>query len=372
MKITSIETIPVSVPIVPERAVTGARGSHTRSPFLLVLVHTDAGLVGLGEASCTPGWSGEDSTIAAHAVSTYLAPAIRDQDPREVERLALLVDAAIAANRFAKAAVEMALWDLAGKAAGVPLHQLLGGRIRERVRTKFSISGRPPDEAAAIARWAVEAGFTAMKVKVGTELETDLARVAAVRAAIGDDVRLGVDANGGWSRADAQRAVDRLAAWDVAFVEQPLATADLAGMADLRRAARVPIVADEAVGTPADAIGVVRAEAADALSIYAGMAGGIAAGRSIAGIAAAAGLGWTIGSNLELGVGLAAHLHIAATTPGLADDLVPCDIISPFYYADLLLTAPLPIEAGWAAPPDGPGLGVELDLERVEHYREDR
>jgi muconate cycloisomerase len=372
VRITRVETIPVTVPIAPERAVSGARGSHTQSPFLLVLVHTDTEHVGLGEASCTPVWSGEDSTIAAHAIAQYLAPAVLDQDPRDIERLTLRLDGAIAANRFAKAAVEMALWDLAGKAAGIPVHQLLGGRVRDRVRTKFSVAARSPGEAADIATWAVEAGFTAMKVKVGLDVDADVARVAAVRRAVGDGIWLGVDANGGWSRAAARRAVERLAALDVAFVEQPLATPDLVGMAELRRSATVPIVADEAVGTPRDALEVVQAGAADVLSIYAGMAGGIGGGRRIAAIAETAGLGWTIGSNLELGIGLAAHLHLACAAPGLADDVVPCDIISTFYYEADLLAEPLAIEAGWASAPDGPGLGVALDPDVLDRYREDR
>jgi muconate cycloisomerase len=372
MRVTEIETIPVSVPIVPARAVSGARGSHARSPFLLVRVHTDDGLVGLGEASCTPNWSGEDSVIAAHVIATYLAPAVTGQDPRDVGRLAGAMDVALAANRFAKAAVEMALWDLAGKAAGLPVYQLLGGRRRDSVRTKFSVSGRPPQAAAEIARWAVEQGFTAMKVKVGLDVAGDLARVAAVRAAVGRDVWLGVDANGGWSRAQARQAIAGLADHDVAFVEQPLAPGDLEGMAELRRSSLVPIVADEAVGTAEDALAVVRADAADVLSIYSGMAGGVAGGLRIAEIAQAAGLGWTIGSNLELGVGLSAHLHLATAAEGLADDVVPCDIISPFYYEADILAEPLPIEAGSATVPDRPGLGVDLDPDVVERYREDR
>jgi muconate cycloisomerase len=196
--------------------------------------------------------------------------------------------------------------------------------------------------------------------------------VAAVRAAIGGAVHLGVDANGGWSRASARWAIPRLQELGIVFVEQPLRPNDLAGTAELRAASELPIVADESVGTPEDAFEVAAARAADVLSIYGGMAGGIGGARRIAAIAGAAGLGWTIGSNLELGVALAAHLHVAVATPALADELVPCDIISPFYYEADVLAVPLAIEAGWAAAPDGPGLGVDLDPDVLERYREDR
>jgi L-alanine-DL-glutamate epimerase-like enolase superfamily enzyme len=371
MKITDVEAIPVVVPIDPNRMIIGARGPHDRSPFLIVRVHTDEGLVGWGEVSCTPRWSGEDSETARHVIERYLKPCLSGQDPGDVVRLTDLMGDAIVGHYFTKAAIEMALWDVVGKAHGVPLYRLLGGPARPRIRTKFSVAAAEPDLAAGIATWACEQGFTAMKVKVGTGLTADIARVSAVRAAIGADVRLGVDGNGGWSRADAAAAVAPLAAESVAFIEQPVARHDLAGLADVRRRAACPVVADESVGTPADALDVVTAGAADVLSIYVGMAGGIAAAQRAAAIAVAAGLGWTIGSNLELGPALAAHIHFAMATPGLADAIVPCDIISTFYYTDDILAEPLPIRAGWAEPPPGPGLGVEVDEEKLERYRSD-
>ena len=210
-----------------------------------------------------------------------------------------------------------------------------------------------------------------MKVKVGTGLAADIARVSAVRAAIGADVKLGVDGNGGWSRADAAAAVAPLAAEAIAFIEQPVDPHDLAGLADIRRRAACPVVADESVGTPADALDVVTAGAADVLSIYVGMAGGIAAAQRAAAIAGAAGLGWTIGSNLELGPALAAHIHFAIATPGLRR----CD--RPMrHHQHLLLhrrhpgrAAANPGRLGRAAL--GPGLGVEIDEEKLERYRSD-
>lgn len=371
MKITDIETIPVVVPINRDRMIIGARGVHDRSPFLIVGVRTDEGLTGWGEVSCTPRWSGEDSDTARHVIKRYLEPCLSEQDPADVLRLTALMDASIVGHYFTKAAVEMALWDVLGKTHGVPLYRLLGGPVRSGVKTKFSVAAAEPQVAAGIATWACEQGFTAMKVKVGTGLAADVARVAAVRAAIGHDKKLGVDANGGWSRADAVAAVAPLAAEAIDFIEQPVASHDLAGLADVRRRATCPVVADESVGTPADALDVVTADAADVLSIYVGMAGGVAAAQRTAAIAGAAGLGWTIGSNLELGPALAAHIHFAMAAPGLADAIVPCDIISTFYYTDEILTQPLPIRAGWAEPPPGPGLGVEIDKEKLERYRSD-
>ena len=191
LKITRIETIPIQVPLKAELAIRSGRGgAHTVSPFLLVKVHTNEGLTGLGEASCTPRWSGED--------------------PRDVGRVAAKFRLAFAANYFTRSAVEMALWDLAGKAAGKPVYQLLGGKVREYAPTKWSVSGVAPAKAADIASWALAQGFKAMKVKVGLDPAGDFARVKAVREAVGDQIKLGVDANGGWSPDQAGQVIEQL------------------------------------------------------------------------------------------------------------------------------------------------------------------
>lgn len=191
MKITSVETIPVQVPINQERAIRSGRGLHRESPFVLVKVHTDEGLIGIGEVSCTPIWSGEDQVTAVRCIEVYLAPVLVNQDPTAIERLTARMNRVLAGNPFTKAGVEIALWDLLGKVANLPLYQLLGGPVRDAVPTKFSVSGLEPERAAEIAAWAVEQGFRTIKVKVGIEPEHDIARVRAVRAAIGPDVRLG-------------------------------------------------------------------------------------------------------------------------------------------------------------------------------------
>src|SRR5262249_43409250 len=149
-----------------------------------------------------------------------------------------------------------ALWDILGKAAGLPLYRLLGGPVRELVPTKFSISGAEPEKAAAIAKWAVGAGFKAMKVKVGITPESDVERVRAVRDAVGPRVRLGVDANGGWSPRVAIQMIRRLSAFDIWFAEQPVPPWDVTWLAEVRRNVAVPILADESVFTLQDSMSV--------------------------------------------------------------------------------------------------------------------
>ena len=368
LKITRVETIPVRVPLRERFMIRSARGTHAASPFLLVRIHTDAGIVGLGEVSCTPRWSGEDHFTAQHFIQTILAPQLVGEDPTHIDALNLKIERGVARNPFTKAALEMALWDIAGKAVGLPVYRLLGGPVREEVTTKWSISGLEPERSAEIASWAVQQGFKAMKVKVGLDADGDVARVRAVRQAIGEGVRLGVDANGGWPVRTAVAVARRLRDQDLFFVEQPVAQWDIAGMAQVRRRIVPPVVADESVYTTHDAMALVRAQAADVLSVYVGKAGGISNARKVVGVAEAAGVACTIGSNLEMGVGSAAMIHLAMATRGVRAEEFPCDIIGPFYYEDDLLIEPLALSGGRARAHEKPGLGVELDEEKVRRY----
>jgi len=159
------------------------------------------------------------------------------------------------------------MWDILGKAAGLPVYRLLGGKVREFVPTKWSISGVAPARAAEIGSWAVEQGFRAMKVKVGIDPEEDVARVRAVREAIGPGVRLGVDANGAWDARTAVGMVNRLRDFDIGFVEQPVPPGDLDWLVEVRRHAGIPVIADESVYTAENALSIIRAGAADALSV---------------------------------------------------------------------------------------------------------
>lgn len=369
MKITHIETIPVLVPIRRQFVIHSSQGAHDASPFLLVKVCCDSGHIGIGEASCTLLWSGEDHHTAARCIAEVLGPALIGEDPRDISHLSQRMDALLKANSFTKSAIEMALWDILGKSAELPLYRLFGGARQTAVPIKFSISGCLPEKAAEIGVWAVEQGFRTLKVKVGIADDQDIARVAAVRGAVGPGVRLGVDANGGWTTQQAIEIIRKLELFDIYFAEQPVRAGNIQEMAAVRTAVSIPIIADESLFHLTDSIGLVSASAVDVFSIYVGKGGGLGGARKMAAVAEAAGICCTVGSNLELGIGSAAMTHLAAATDAVDAERFPCDIIGPFYYEAELLRRPLNLTSGCARTPDGPGLGVELNEDAVSEYR---
>jgi muconate cycloisomerase len=279
------------------------------------------------------------------------------------------MDFFIKLNPFTKAAVEMALWDIAGKAAGVPVYQLLGGKVRDRVRIKLVVWARDVEGSRQMADDHLRLGVTCVKVKTGLDPESDIARVRAVREVTPRHIPVTIDSNCGWTIQQAKYCLRALADVNLLLAEQPIPAGDPAALAELRRDTPTPIMADESVFTLQDAWLLTMHRAADVLSVYPGKHGGIAATGEIVAVAKAAGVRCTIGSNLELGIGTAAMLHVAAAFPEVDCDAFPADTIGPFYHDADLITTPLDLGPPYAKIPDGPGLGVELDEEQVKRWR---
>jgi muconate cycloisomerase len=369
MKITGIEAIPVCVPLKKGMTAKTAHGEHVTSPYVIVKVHTDDGLVGLGEATISGLWSGETQAGTVAAITDYIAPQLVGKDPRDITAARRAMDFIIKLNPFTKAAVEMALWDIAGKVAGVPVYQLLGGKVRDKVRIKLVVWARDVPGSRIMAGEHLKLGVSCIKVKVGLDPETDIARVRAVREVAGLSVPVTIDANCGWTIQQAKHCLRALASANLLLAEQPIPAGDPVAMAELRRDTPAPVMADESVFTLQDAWLLTTHRAADILSVYPGKHGGIAATAEIVAVAKAAGIRCTIGSNLELGIGTAAMLHVAAAFPEVDCDAFPADTIGPFYHDGEIVTRPLDLGPPYAKIPDGPGLGVELDEKAVARFR---
>ncbi len=369
MKITRVEAIPVCVPLKKGLTAKTAHGEHAVSPYVIVKVHTDAGLVGLGEATISGLWSGETQAGSVAAIREYIEPVILGKDPRDITAIRRAMDFIIKLNPFTKAAVEMAMWDIAGKAAGLPVYRLLGGKVRDTVRIKLVVWARDVAGSIRMAEDHLKLGVSCVKVKVGLDPETDIARVRAVREVAGKNIPVTIDANCGWTIQQAKHCLRALADVNLLLAEQPIPAGDPAALAELRRETPAPIMADESVFTLQDAWLLTLHRAADILSVYPGKHGGIAATAEIVAVAKAAGLRCTIGSNLELGIGTAAMLHVAAAFPEIDTDTFPADTIGPFYHDADLITKPLDLGPPHAKVPDGPGLGVELDEQQLKRWR---
>lgn len=366
MRITRVEALPVCVAL--KQGLLTAHGEHRVSPYVIVRVHTDQGLVGLGEATVSPRWSGETSAGCVAALREFIEPALVGRDPRQITQLRRTMDVVLKRNPFTKAAVEMALWDLVGKAAGMPVWQLLGGKVRDEIPIKLVIGAVDLGTARSLAEKYLSWGVKCLKVKVGLNPDEDVARVRAVREVAGPDLPMTIDSNCGWDAATARQTLLRLRDVNLVLAEQPIPPGDPAALAELRRDTGLRIMADESVFTLDDAWQLTVHRAADILSIYPGKHGGLAGTCEIAHVARAAGLACALGSNLELGVGTAAMLHVAAALPDIRSEIYPADAIGPFYHEDDLLTQPLSLGPPAARVPDGPGLGVELDEEKLRRW----
>src|SRR5262245_29185131 len=378
MPITVVAAEPILGTIRREVAIVSSLGEHVVGNYVLVRVADQAGHVGLGEASVTSVWSGETQDGCIALIREVLAPLVVGADPFDSEWIARRMEKAAFGNSFARGALEMALLDLQGQILNVPLYKLLGGRDRppvaaepharlqfvlggdRGVRLKFVIGAVEPAVAAERARGLVAKGWGAIKVKVGRDPRADVERLKAVRDAIGPDVFLSVDANGGYSVEEALWAARHFERLDVALFEQPTRRGDHTAMAEVRRRSNVPIMADESVFTPQDALEVIRHRAADVLSLYPGKHGGIRQTQQIAKMAEGAGIPCTIGSNLEREVATAAMAHVTVCTANIQCERFPGDLIGPVYFTKSLTPQPLRYQADRLWVPEGPGLGVTV------------
>lgn len=363
MKITAIRATAVRIPRPAK--FTSNLGTHGASENAVIEVETDEGLVGIGESSSI--WDRKGAGCADD-INGLLAGLLIGKDPLRIRELTDLMDAHLDRAQPAKAGIEMALWDLLGKSLDAPVYQLLGGLVRDRIELSRSLSMGTVDEVMAQAEILVAEGYRTLKMKVGRNPTNDAANLAALRGRFAD-LKLRVDANMGWANPkEAVRHIHELEAFGIELVEQPLHPSDMEGMRFVRERVEVPIMADESVWTPADAMACARAGAVDVFNVYVAEAGGIGPAARIFGIADAARLTCIIGSMPEFGTGTSAQAHLAFAMPNIG---YGSDLNGFVYHDGDVVDHDLRIEDGYLYPPPGPGLGVHLDKVRLDHYRLD-
>jgi L-alanine-DL-glutamate epimerase-like enolase superfamily enzyme len=354
-----VKTTAVRVPLREPLKWSG--GIRESASGLVVEIRTDEGLVGIGEA---PG-----PTLPAiqAVIDRELTQFVVGEDPLRIEWLVHRMEeysrnwSGIAG--YAIAGLELALFDLKGKALGVPVAELLGGVGREAVPVIGYLFIDDPEANARKAAEFVAAGHTELKLKVGRSLAQDHDTLAAIRDRVGPEVKIRIDANMNWSVPAAIKWIRALDEFDLQYVEQPVPDFDLAGLAQVRRSVSVPIAADESCTSVRSALELIKAEACDVFVVYPSEAGGLTRACQIAALAAAAGKWCAIGSWAELGVATIANVHVVASSPNFP---FASDTHYPLQLNDVLVD-PVEIVNGKIGLPRDPGLGVALDPESMAH-----
>jgi muconate cycloisomerase len=338
----------------------------------------------LGEAPVLKDWGGdhgkyfgETPQTTIHIINDILAPALKDQDPRRFEALHILMDKAVKGYPYCKAAIDAALYDVVGKAFNLPAYQLLGGLYRERIPIAHSLGLMEIEKAVDEARQAVAEGVKTVKLKGGVEPRRDVNLVERIRLAVGADVKICVDANQGYASPKLAVQVTRaMAEYDLLYMEQPVE--GIEQMAEVTRRVDTPVMADESAWTAHDVLEIARKKAADMISIYTTKPGGLFKAKQVAAVAQAAGLACNVNGSVETGVGNAANLHLAASTGVVTYGcVVPVSTpkekarggIAGIYYSDDIIREPFEYHDGDVIVSSRPGLGIELDEDKLKHYR---
>ncbi|MCB9794651.1 MAG: enolase [Alphaproteobacteria bacterium] len=365
--IEAIEAIPVRLPT--RSPVRFANGSVDAAEHVIVRVRTRDGLEGIAEASPRPMTYGDSSASVVHALQHIIGPRVLGLSACSIEGLhAALQD--LVGNVTARAALDVALWDLLGKRAGLPVATLLGGFTREVQVAHLLSLDTPEAMAAEAAQVQAEMGIRAFKIKVGLDPEGDVERAVAVRGAVGPDAMLYVDANHKWSPQQALGAVRRMGERGVslAWVEEPCAADEVLGRQWLARHLELPVVADESAPNVHAAAAQLTSGRCRWVALKAGRVG-FRGGRDIVGLAAGLGAELVVGSQIEGALGAVANLHLAAAFA--ATSRYPAELNSGRSFSDDVLQ-PLPVVDGRMCVPDAPGLGVSLDEAALARLRVDR
>jgi L-alanine-DL-glutamate epimerase-like enolase superfamily enzyme len=361
LKIKDIEIYLFDIPLVAPFRIS--IGEMKAANDLLVRVITDQGIVGIGEACPFPPITGETQATNAAA-----GKAIRDmligKDPLAVEGILREIGAMVHANPSAVAAFDMALYDILGKVVGMPLFRLFGSG-KTQFETDITTGIDTPAVMAAETKEHADMGYKTLKVKVGLDPDTDVARIQAVREAIGYDINVRIDANQGWSVPQAVYALRKMDKFKIQLCEQPVVASDTAGLKAVRGESPIPIMADEACFLPADALKLIRADACDYFNIKLMKAGGIANSIRIAHIADAANIRCMVGCMLESKVALTAAAHVVASQA----NIIYADLDgNAEHTADPVIDG-MTVKAGIITLPEKPGLGCDIDPAYLKKLR---
>ncbi|MDF0544664.1 muconate/chloromuconate family cycloisomerase [Sphingobium sp. H39-3-25] len=368
--IDAIETCLVDLPTIRPHVLSMT--TMQQQTVVLVTIRSSDGIAGIGEGTTIGGLSyGEESPEGIKlALDTYFAPLMLGTDPTRPAKLMDRLGKTIVGNRFAKCAVETALLDAMGQRVGLPVSELLGGRRRDRLSVAWTLaSGNTAQDIEEAEQMLAKRRHNIFKLKIGKRaIVDDVAHVAAIKKALGDRASVRVDVNKAWDEASAARGIAMLEDAGCDLVEQPVDGHLRGAMARLAQRFTVPIMADESLTGPASAFDFASHAAADVFAVKIAQSGGLTAAYAVGSIANAAGVSLYGGTMLEAGVGTAASAHVFATFHDLA---FQTELFGPLLLTEEILAEPLVYSDFALIVPEGPGLGVSLDEDRVAFFRRD-
>jgi muconate cycloisomerase len=368
--VSSIEAILVDLPTIRPHQL--AMATMQQQTLVIVKLLASDGVVGIGEATTIGGLAyGDESPEGIKlTIDTYLAPALVGTDATNVHAAMAKLNKVARGNRFAKCALETALLDAQGKRLNVPLATLLGGAVRTALPALWTLAsgdtGRDIDEAE---RLLAERRHDTFKLKIGRRsVRDDVAHVAAIKRALGERARVTVDVNQAWNEAEAATGIALLEDAGIDLVEQPVPREQRAALARLAARFVVPIMADETLMGPEDAIDLVRGACADVFALKIMKSGGLYGTLRTAAVGDAAGMALYGGTMLEGSVGTLAAAHVFATLPQLAWGT---ELFGPLLVKDDIVTERPEYRDFCLHLPTGPGLGIAIDEDKLAHYRRD-
>lgn len=368
--IKRVETIIVDVPTIRPHVL--AMTTMYRQTLCIVRLYCQDDVVGVGEATTIGGLAyGDESPEGIKlAIDTYFAPLLLASDAARPAMMMAALERSIVGNHFAKCAIETALLDAQGKRTGLPVSELLGGRVRDSLPVLWTLaSGDTAKDIAEAEAMIDERRHNAFKLKIGKRaVADDVAHVGAIKKALGDRASIRVDVNMAWDETAALRGMKMLADVGCDLVEQPISRNNRAGMQRLRAAGVIPIMADEGLRGPVDAYDHAVRGAADVFAVKIEQSGGLTAAKAVQAIADAAGIALYGGTMLEAGIGTVASAHVFATFGSLA---FGTELFGPLLLTEEILETPLVYKEFALQIPSGSGLGVALDEDRIGFLRRD-
>jgi len=360
--IERIEVTPFQIPFAT--FLRSGRQMHVKkAENVLVRVTADDGTVGIAEANAFAELFGESQASIVHAISDWIAPRVKGIALCDFERLWHQLDI-MRNNNSAKAAVDMAVHDALARVLGLPMYRMLGG-YRDRVALTWIIGQGTIDEMLEEGGEALGRGFKSFKIKIGLDPAKDVKAIAALRKKLGDEIMLYVDANQAYSYADAVWALPRMEAYGIAIVEDPIQNWDVDGRRKLAARLNVPLLGDECVATPVDVKREIDLAILRMINLKPPRSG-YHASRKIVHLAEQAGLACMMGTMLETDIGVLAAAHFAAAFKVFT---YPAELTYCFKMQDQLLTTKLPVKDGVLQLPDRPGIGADIDEDKLAKYR---